>query len=47
MKLSTLLVIIVIAVVALILIMFPESRVLLKGFVRLFIKDRATTVEGA
>lgn len=47
MKLSTLLVIIVIAVVALILIMFPESRVLLKGFVRLFIKDKATTVEGA
>ena len=47
MKLSTLLVIIVVAVIALILIMFPESRVLLKGFVRLFIKDRATTVEGA
>lgn len=47
MKLSTLLVIIVVAVVALILVMFPESRVLLKGFVRLFIKDRATTVEGA
>lgn len=47
MKLFTLLVIIVIAVVALILIMFPESRVLLKGLVRLFIKDRATTVEGA
>lgn len=47
MKLSTLLVIIAVAVVVLVLIMFPEARVLLKGFTRLFIKDRATTVEGA
>lgn len=31
----------------LILVMFPESRVLLKGFVSIFIKDLASTPEGA
>lgn len=36
-----------IAIVLLIFIMFPEARALLKGFTRLFIKDMATTPEGA
>lgn len=36
-----------IGVVALIFIMFPEARALGKGFTRLFIKDLASTPEGA
>jgi hypothetical protein len=47
MPLSTLLVIIAIAIIVLILILFPEARSLLTGFTRLFIKDMATTPEGA
>lgn len=39
-------VVILILVIA-IFIIFPESRVLLKGFISIFIKDRATTPEGA
>lgn len=38
---------IVVIVFALMLILFPEFRVLLKGATRLFIKDMATTPEGA
>lgn len=47
MELGTLIVIIVVALCVLVLIMFPEARTLLKGFTRLFIKDMATTPEGA
>ena len=47
MELGTLIVIIVVALCILVLIMFPEARTLLKGFTRLFIKDMATTPEGA
>lgn len=47
MQLSTLLTIIIIGLIILILILFPEARALLKGFTRLFIKDMATTPEGA
>lgn len=36
-----------VGVAVLVLILFPESRVLLKGFTRLFIKDMASTPEGA
>ena len=38
---------IVVIVFALMLILFPEFRALLKGVTRLFIKDMATTPEGA
>ena len=47
MELSTLLVVIAIVLCILILILFPEARALLSGFTRLFIKDMATTPEGA
>lgn len=47
MTLSTLLVIIACVVVILIFILFPSARALLKGFINLFIKDMATTPEGA
>lgn len=47
MSLSTLLFGIVLGLIILILIMFPESRKLLTGFTRLFIKDMATTPDGA
>ena len=47
MTLSTLLVYIVVLLVLLIFILFPEARKLLKGFIRLFIKDMASTPEGA
>lgn len=47
MSLSTVLIIIALVVIALVLILFPESRVLLKGITRVFIKDMATTPEGA
>ena len=47
MSLATLLVIIAVGVFILLLILFPEFRALLKGFTRVFIKDMATTPEGA
>lgn len=47
MTLSTLLVYIVVLLILLIFILFPEARKLLKGFIRLFIKDMASTPEGA
>ena len=47
MELGKLIVIIVIALFIMILICFPEARALLKGFTRVFIKDMATTPEGA
>lgn len=47
MSLSTLLFGIVLGLIILFLIMFPESRKLLTGFTRLFIKDMATTPDGA
>lgn len=47
MELSKLLVIIAVIVVILILILFPEARKLLMGWTRVFIKDMATTPEGA
>ena len=47
MDLGTLLVIIGIVLAVLILVLFPEARTLLSGFTRLFIKDMATTPEGA
>ena len=47
MELGTLLVCIAIGLVILILILFPEARKLLLGFTRIFIKDMASTPEGA
>lgn len=47
MSLSTLLVIIAIFLVVLILVLFPGARVLVKGFIGVFIKDMASTPEGA
>ena len=47
MDLSKLIIIIVIAVFVLLLILFPEFRKLCMGWTRLFIKDMATTPEGA
>lgn len=47
MPLSTLLVIIACVIVVLIFILFPGARTLLKGFIGVFIKDMASTPEGA
>lgn len=47
MELGKLIVFIVIAIIVLIFILFPEARTLFSGFTRLFIKDMATTPEGA
>ena len=47
MQLSTLVIVIVVALLILVFILFPEARSLVKGFTRLFIKDLATTPEGA
>lgn len=47
MPLSTLLVIIACVLVVLVFILFPGARVLLKGFINIFIKDMASTPEGA
>lgn len=47
MELGKLIVILAIAVIVLIFILFPEARALFSGITRLFIKDMATTPEGA
>lgn len=47
MSFSNLLIILIIAIFILLLILFPELRKLLTGWTRLFIKDMATTPEGA
>ncbi len=47
MSLTNLLVIIAVIVIVLLLILFPEFRKLCMGWTRLFIKDMATTPEGA
>lgn len=47
MDLGKLIVILFVAVVILIFALFPEVRALFSGFTRLFIKDMATTPEGA
>lgn len=47
MDLGKLIVILVVAVIILIFILFPEVRTLFSGITRLFIKDMATTPEGA
>lgn len=47
MSLTALIIGIVIAIFLLLIIFFPEFRTLLKGFARVFIKDMATTPEGA
>lgn len=47
MELGKLIVIILVVLFVLILILFPEARALFSGFTRLFIKDMATTPEGA
>ena len=47
MELGKLIIILVITVVILIFILFPEARTLFSGITRLFIKDMATTPEGA
>ena len=47
MDLKTIVVGVVIFLFVVILIMFPEARTLLMGWTRLFIKDMATTPEGA
>lgn len=47
MELGKLIIFLVILLIVLVLILFPESRTLLSGITRLFIKDMATTPEGA
>lgn len=47
MELGKLILVIAVVLVVLVLILFPEARALLSGFTRLFIKDMATTPEGA
>ena len=47
MDFKTLIVLFAIVVVVLVLILFPEARSLLFGWTRIFIKDMATTPEGA
>lgn len=47
MTLMQLVIVIVIIIAILVLIMFPEARTLLKGVTRVFLKDMATTPEGA
>lgn len=47
MSLTTLLIGIVVVIFVLLFAFFPEFRALLKGFARMFIKDIATTPEGA
>lgn len=47
MDLGKLIVILVIAIIILIFVLFPEARTLFSGITRLFIKDMATTPEGA
>ncbi len=47
MELSKLIIIIVVALFILLLVLFPEFRKLCMGWTRLFIKDMATTPEGA
>lgn len=47
MDLKTIIIGVVIFLVIVILVMFPEARTLLMGWTRLFIKDMATTPEGA
>ena len=47
MSLTTLLIGIVVVIFVLLFAFFPEFRTLLKGFARVFIKDIATTPEGA
>lgn len=47
MSLTALIIVLVCVVLVAILILFPEVRALLKGFTRIFIKDIATTPEGA
>ncbi len=47
MELGKLIIILIIAVGVLIFILFPEARALFSGITKLFIKDMATTPEGA
>lgn len=47
MDLGKLVIIIALAVVVMIFVLFPEARKLFSGFIRLFVKDMATTPEGA
>lgn len=47
MELSKLIIIIVVVLFAILLILFPEFRKLCMGWTRIFIKDMATTPEGA
>lgn len=47
MELWKLIVVILVAVIILVCILFPEARSLFSGITRLFIKDMATTPEGA
>lgn len=47
MDLTTVLIIAVIVIILAIFIFIPETRVILKGFTRLFVKDMASTPEGA
>lgn len=47
MSLTTLIIVIAVVIFVLLLILFPEFRALIKGFTRIFIKDIATTPEGA
>ena len=47
MELGKIIIIVAVLLFVLILVLFPEARSLFKGFTRLFIKDMATTPEGA
>lgn len=47
MSLTTLIIILAVVIFVVLLIAFPEFRALFKGFFRIFVKDIATTPEGA
>ena len=47
MELKTLIFVVVLILIIAVFALFPEARALLSGFTRLFIKDMATTPEGA
>ena len=47
MSLTALIITLVVVLFVVVLILFPEVRALFKGFTRVFIKDIATTPEGA
>lgn len=47
MTLTQLIILVIVVVLIATIVLFPEARTLLKGFTRVFLKDMATTPEGA